>query len=104
MPPLLRSLVPVDGLIAGAQRSVRITMYELSDPDAVAAVIAAAHRGVDTKVLLASAFHGRDVNSAAFNDGAGLVVYGFGRVDRVSSRWRTVRTAMRGRATRLGAR
>src|SRR5271166_3033981 len=54
------------GLIGGAARSVRITMYELTDPAAVTPLIDAHNRGVDTKVILDAAFHGRDANAESF--------------------------------------
>ncbi|MGV0066283.1 phospholipase D-like domain-containing protein [Mycobacterium colombiense] len=57
---------PIVGLIGGATRSVRVTMYELTDPDAVTALIDAHNRGVDTKVILDAAFHGRRTNEEAF--------------------------------------
>src|ERR1700748_2341596 len=53
-------------LISGASRSVRITMYELTDPAAVNALIDAHGRGVDTRVILDAAFHGRDANAESF--------------------------------------
>jgi len=56
------------GLIGGAARSVRITMYELTDPAAVAALIDAHNRGVDTKVILDAAFHGYKTNAEAFQE------------------------------------
>jgi phosphatidylserine/phosphatidylglycerophosphate/cardiolipin synthase-like enzyme len=56
------------GLISGAARSVRITMYELTDPAAVTALIDAHNRGVDTKVILDAAFHGHDTNAEAFQE------------------------------------
>jgi len=59
---------PVIGVIDQAQRSIRMTMYELDDPQATAALIAAHGRGVDVKVLLDAASHGRDTNAAAFDD------------------------------------
>ena len=54
------------GVIDQAQHSIRMTMYELADPQATAALIAAHDRGVDVKVLLDAAYHGRDTNAAAF--------------------------------------
>jgi cardiolipin synthase A/B len=63
---------PLIGLISGAARSVRVTMYELSDPAAVDALVEAHRRGVDTKVILDAAFHGHEANAEAFqelNDG-----------------------------------
>jgi phosphatidylserine/phosphatidylglycerophosphate/cardiolipin synthase-like enzyme len=56
------------GLISAAARSVRITMYELTDPAAVTALIDAHNRGVDTKVILDAAFHGHDTNAEAFQE------------------------------------
>ena len=46
-------------LISGAARSVRITMYELTDPASVNALIDAHGRGVDTRVMLDAAFLAR---------------------------------------------
>jgi cardiolipin synthase len=59
---------PIIGLISGAARSVRITMYELTDPAAVDALTAAHRRGVDTKVVLDAAFHGQQTNAEAFQE------------------------------------
>jgi len=56
------------GLINGAARSVHITMYELTDPAAVDALIDAHRRGVDTEVILDAASHGRDTNAEAFQE------------------------------------
>src|ERR1700748_2180671 len=53
-------------LISGASRSVRIPMSELPDPAAVNALIDAHGRGVDTRVILDAAFHGRDANAESF--------------------------------------
>jgi cardiolipin synthase A/B len=57
---------PIIGLITGAARSVRITMYELNDPAAVGALIDAHRRGADTKVILDAALHGTETNAGAF--------------------------------------
>jgi phosphatidylserine/phosphatidylglycerophosphate/cardiolipin synthase-like enzyme len=57
----------VIGVIDQARRSIRMTMYELADPHATDALIAAHNRGVDTKVILDAAFHGRKTNTAAFD-------------------------------------
>lgn len=57
---------PIIGLISGATRSVRMTMYELTDPAAVNALIDAHHRGLDIRVILDAAFHGRQTNAATF--------------------------------------
>jgi cardiolipin synthase A/B len=59
---------PIIGLISGAARSVRVTMYELTDPAAVDALIDAHRRGVDTKVILDAAFHGHDTNAETFQN------------------------------------
>jgi cardiolipin synthase A/B len=67
---------PIIDLITGAARSVRMTMYELTDPAAVQALTDAHRRGVDTRVILDAAFHGRATNAAAFTElsGAGVGV------------------------------
>src|SRR6516164_4443242 len=57
---------PIIGLISGATRSVRMTMYELTDPAAVNALIDDHNRGLDTRVILDAAFHGRQTNAATF--------------------------------------
>jgi cardiolipin synthase A/B len=59
---------PIIGLISGAARSVRVTIYELTDPAAVDALIEAHRRGVDTKVILDTAFHGHETNAEAFQE------------------------------------
>ncbi len=59
---------PIVGLISGAARSVRITMYELTDSAAVEALVDADRRGVNTKVILDAAFHGRATNATAFEE------------------------------------
>ena len=59
---------PVIGLISNAARSVRLTMYELTDPAAVSALIDAHNRGVETKVILDAAFHGHETNSETFQE------------------------------------
>jgi cardiolipin synthase A/B len=56
------------GLISGATRSVRITMYELTDPAAIDALVGAHRRGVDTEVILDAAFHGHETNAEAFQE------------------------------------
>lgn len=67
---------PIIGLIAGARRSVRMTIYELTDPAAVGALVDAQHRGVDTRVILDAAFHGYQTNAETFRqlDDAGVGV------------------------------
>jgi cardiolipin synthase len=57
---------PIRDMIAGAKTSVRMTLYELTSDDIVDALVAAHARGVQTQVLLDSAFHGQAVNTAAF--------------------------------------
>jgi cardiolipin synthase len=59
---------PIIGLISGATRSVRITMYELTDPAAVNALIDAHNRGLETRVILDAAFHGHDTNAVVFQE------------------------------------
>jgi phosphatidylserine/phosphatidylglycerophosphate/cardiolipin synthase-like enzyme len=59
---------PIIGLIRSSVSSVRMTMYALSDDAAVAAMTDAHRRGVDVKVILNSAFHGRDTNSDAYDE------------------------------------
>jgi cardiolipin synthase len=58
---------PIIDLIHTAVSSVRMTMYELDDNDAVEALIDAHHRGVDVKVILDTAFHGHATNPSAPN-------------------------------------
>jgi cardiolipin synthase A/B len=53
-------------LLARARTSIRMTMYELADPAATSALIAARRRGVDVRVLLDTAFHGRNTNTDAY--------------------------------------
>jgi phosphatidylserine/phosphatidylglycerophosphate/cardiolipin synthase-like enzyme len=57
---------PVDAFIAGAGRSVDMTMYELADPGAEAALVADAARGVDVRVLLDRAGAGTVANGPAY--------------------------------------
>ncbi|HUY66285.1 MAG TPA: phospholipase D-like domain-containing protein [Acidimicrobiales bacterium] len=56
----------VDLMIAGARRTVDMSMYELADARTQALLIAAARRGVSVRVLLDRAYHGASVNQAAF--------------------------------------
>jgi cardiolipin synthase len=58
---------PIDDLIRASTRSVRMTMYELDDDAAVAALTDARRRGVDVKVILDTAFAGHDANHAAYD-------------------------------------
>jgi cardiolipin synthase len=57
---------PIIDLIGSATHSVRMTMYELTDPDAVAALIDAHQRSIDVKVILDAAFHGQRTNTGAY--------------------------------------
>jgi Protein of unknown function (DUF3089)/PLD-like domain len=57
--------------ISAAKKSIDMTMYSLSDPRATAALIAAAGRGVEVRVLLnsnANGGGGRQVNQAAYDE------------------------------------
>lgn len=58
----------VIGLIGTANRSVRVTMYELTDPAAVKALVDAHLRGIDTRVILDAAFHGEKSNGQTYRD------------------------------------
>jgi phosphatidylserine/phosphatidylglycerophosphate/cardiolipin synthase-like enzyme len=49
-------------LLAGAKRSIDMTMYELADPTVQAALVDAHRRGVAVRVLLDGAFGGLSVN------------------------------------------
>ncbi|WP_101953274.1 phospholipase D-like domain-containing protein [Mycobacterium intracellulare] len=55
------------GVIGQARRTLRVTMYELADSTALTALIVAHRRGVDTKIILDAAFHGRQTNTAAYD-------------------------------------
>jgi len=55
----------VDRFVAGATRSVDVTMYELADPVFEQALAEDAARGVAVRVLLDSAYHGGEVNQEA---------------------------------------
>lgn len=55
------------GVIGQARRTLRVTMYELADSTALTALIDAHRRGVDTKIILDAAFHGRQTNEAAYD-------------------------------------
>ena len=59
--------VPVYTAIAGAKRSVDMTMYELADHTAQADLIAAHRRGVTVRIILDAAFHGQQTNLAAYD-------------------------------------
>lgn len=58
---------PITDMIAAATHSVRLAIYELADDTVVQALIdAGRRRHVDVKVLLDTAFHGRQTNQAAY--------------------------------------
>ncbi len=62
---------PIYIFISSAKKTVDMTMYELSDPQAQAALVAAAKRGVAVRVLFDSDTApggGKAVNQAAYND------------------------------------
>lgn len=60
---------PVYRFIAGARKTLDMTMYSLVDPAATAALIAAAQRGVKVRVLLDSTSGGnKAANQPAYND------------------------------------
>ena len=62
---------PIYDFISAARKTVDMTMYELSDPKADAALKAAAKRGVVVRVLFDSDTApggGKEVNPAAYND------------------------------------
>jgi phosphatidylserine/phosphatidylglycerophosphate/cardiolipin synthase-like enzyme len=58
---------PIYALLASAKHSVDLTMYELVDPQAAAAIEAAAARGVVVRVIL-DANREKAANKAAFDD------------------------------------
>lgn len=58
---------PLLDLLHGARREIRMTMYQLTDRDVIAELIAAHRRGVSTRVILDDAFHGRATNTSAFD-------------------------------------
>jgi phosphatidylserine/phosphatidylglycerophosphate/cardiolipin synthase-like enzyme len=66
------SIEPADGyrslddLIAGARRTIDMSMYELADPRAQVLLVAAHRRGVSVRVLLDRAYRGMTANRAAF--------------------------------------
>lgn len=55
-------------LVNGAKQSVDMTMYELSDQTMVSDLIAAHKRGVDVRVLLDSAYHGKSANARDYGE------------------------------------
>jgi phosphatidylserine/phosphatidylglycerophosphate/cardiolipin synthase-like enzyme len=66
----------VDELIGSAHTSLDMTMYELTDPAAVEALIDDRRRGATVRVLLDRDFHGRRTNQNAYNklSAAGVAV------------------------------
>jgi cardiolipin synthase A/B len=50
-------VAPFVSTIAGARRSIELTMYELTDPRVESALEDAAHRGVDVRVLLNGGYY-----------------------------------------------
>ncbi len=62
---------PIYNFISSAKKTLDMTMYELSDPKAEAALVAVAKRGVAVRVLFDSdpaGGGGKAVNQAAYND------------------------------------
>ena len=62
---------PIYDFISAAKKTIDMTMYELSDPKAQAALIAAAKRGVTVRVLFDSDNangNGKTVNQPAYDD------------------------------------
>ncbi|HYB36031.1 MAG TPA: hypothetical protein VEF72_09820 [Mycobacterium sp.] len=57
---------PVIGVVNQARRSIRMTMYELDDPEATAALIAAHDRGRHQSASRCRV-PGRNTNAAAFD-------------------------------------
>jgi cardiolipin synthase len=57
----------LDAAINDAHRSIDLSMYELSDPTIEHDLVAKARAGVSVRVLLNSAYEGRDENTAAAN-------------------------------------
>jgi len=55
----------LDAAVASAHHRVELSMYELEDPTMVAALDAAARRGVSVSVILNSAYSGRTHNASA---------------------------------------
>ena len=54
--------------INSARRSIDLSMYELDDRATEAALVGRAHAGVDVRVLLDSAYSGKEVNTAAASE------------------------------------
>lgn len=57
---------PIYSLIGSAASSIDMTMYELEDQTATAALVAAARRGVVVRVILDAAFNGAKANAADY--------------------------------------
>jgi cardiolipin synthase len=70
-------IAPFLSLIAGARSSIELTMYELSDPQVEQALSAAAHRGVNVRVLLNGGYysHRETTNATAYRWLAGHGVH-----------------------------
>jgi cardiolipin synthase A/B len=75
---------PFLNLISHAQHSVELTMYELHDRRVESALAAAAHRGVDVRVLLNGGYYGDDEFKGADRNGP---AYAYLRAHRVQVRW-----------------
>jgi cardiolipin synthase len=61
---------PILELIGSARHSIALTMYEFSDPQLEQALIAAAHRGVEVRVLLNGGYYSEheSTNDAALHE------------------------------------
>lgn len=57
---------PLYDQFGSATRSIRLSIYEMSDKTAEKTLTAAAARGVRVQVLLDAAFHGKDTNQNAY--------------------------------------
>jgi phosphatidylserine/phosphatidylglycerophosphate/cardiolipin synthase-like enzyme len=70
-------VAPFVSMIASARHSIELTMYELTDPRVESALEAAAHRGVDVRVLLNGGYYSErePVNDAAAHALAGHGVH-----------------------------
>jgi phosphatidylserine/phosphatidylglycerophosphate/cardiolipin synthase-like enzyme len=60
------SMSEIYSFMESASKSLDMTMYELADPTAEQILAQDAARGVDVRVLLDKAYHGGDVNAAAY--------------------------------------
>ena len=68
---------PIYRAFTDAKVSIDMTMYELADDQAQADLVAAHRRGVTVRVILDRAFHGQQVNQAAYDQltAAGVAVH-----------------------------